>query len=188
MGARRVLSGRAAGGLRLDGSEPHERRRDGSQRVALRQVPSRGHGPRRGLGALRGDDHGRPDLARPLLAGTAALLGFPPFVLFFTEVAIIIAGWTNGLGWAMAAALLLLLVVFAGFARQVAAMTLGVPTGPTPDEAASPAEPAPAAADAGRGRQAPLVAALLAAVLLGFAARPLAELLTDAAAFLAGAR
>ena len=31
----------------------------------------------------------RPDLARPFLAGTAALLGFPPFVLFFTEVAIV---------------------------------------------------------------------------------------------------
>ena len=86
-------------------------------------------------GSSRIDDvHGllarRPDLARPLLAGTAALLGFPPFVLFFTEVAIVIAGWANGLGPAMAVALLLLLVVFAGFSRQVAAMTLGVPTGP----------------------------------------------------------
>ena len=55
-------------------------------------------------GSSRIDDvHGllarRPDLARPLLAGTAALLGFPPFVLFFTEVAIVIAGWANGLGW-----------------------------------------------------------------------------------------
>ena len=52
-------------------------------------------------GSSRIDDvHGllarRPDLARPLLAGTAALLGFPPFVLFFTEVAIVIAGWATG--------------------------------------------------------------------------------------------
>ena len=81
-------------------------------------------------GSSRIDDvHGllerRPDLARPLLAGTAALLGFPPFVLFLTEVAIVIAGWTAGLGLAMTVALLLLLVVFAGFSRQVAAMTLG---------------------------------------------------------------
>ncbi len=90
-------------------------------------------------GSSRIDDvHGllarRPDLARPLLAGTAALLGFPPFVLFFTEVAIVVAGWTNGLGLAMAAALLLLLVVFAGFSRQVAAMTLGVPAVEGDDE------------------------------------------------------
>ncbi len=73
-------------------------------------------------GSSRIDDvHGllarRPDLARPLLAGTGALLGFPPFVLFFTEVAIIVAGWTHGLGVAMAAALLLLLVVFAGLSQ-----------------------------------------------------------------------
>ena len=40
----------------------------------------------------------------------------------------------------------------------------------------------------GRGRQVPLLVALAAAVLLGFAAQPLAELLTDAAAVLAGAR
>ena len=35
----------------------------------------------------------------------------------------------DGLGWAMAIALLLLLVVFAGLGRQVAAMTLGVTNG-----------------------------------------------------------
>jgi hydrogenase-4 component F len=143
------------------------------------------------------DVHGllarRPDLARPLLAGTAALLGFPPFVLFFTEVAIVVAGWANGLGPAMAVALLLLLVVFAGFSRQVAAMTLGVTNGPAAGDAAPveerhPSLAPPETARAGAGRQAPLVVALTAAVLLGFAARPLAELLTDAAAVLAGGR
>jgi len=138
-------------------------------------------------GSSRIDDvHGllarRPDLARPLLAGTAALLGFPPFVLFFTEVAIIIAGWADGLGPAMAAALLLLLVVFAGFSRQVAAMTLGVPAGPLPTD------PLPTDPHTSTGRQAPLLVALAASVLLGFAAWPLADLLTDAAAVLAGAR
>ena len=39
-----------------------------------------------------------------------------------------------------------------------------------------------------RGGRHPCVVALTAAVLLGFAARPLAELLTDAAAVLAGGR
>ena len=55
----------------------------------------------------------------------AALLGFPPFALFFTEVAIVVAGWQAGLGWAMAVVLVLLLVVFAGLARATAAMVLG---------------------------------------------------------------
>ena len=166
-------------------------------------------------GSSRIDDvHGllarRPDLARPLLAGTAALLGFPPFVLFFTEVAIIVAGWANGLGVVMAVALLLLLVVFAGFGRQVASMTLGVPavaggTGPaagaepTDDEPHVPVgarldlhsgspDGSPADPHAGVGRSAPLLVALTATVLLGFAARPVAELLSAAAAVLAGAR
>jgi hydrogenase-4 component F len=141
------------------------------------------------------DVHGllarRPDLARPLLAGTAALLGFPPFVLFLTEVGIVIAGWTAGLGLAMAVALLLLLVVFAGFSRQVAAMTLGAaPTvGDVADDEGPGAPPGPpVSAGAGRGRQAPLLVALTTAALLTFAARPLAELLTSAAAVLAGAR
>ena len=149
-------------------------------------------------GSSRIDDvHGllarRPDLARPLLAGTAALLGFPPFVLFFTEVAIVIAGWANGLGLAMAVALLLLLVVFAGFGRQVAAMTLGMPAATAIGDAATVDEQQaplahPVTAGAGTGRAAPLLVALTAAVLLAFAARPLAEMLTSAAAVLAGAR
>ena len=33
----------------------------------------------------------RPDLGGPFLVGTAALLGFPPFVTFVTEVAIVLA-------------------------------------------------------------------------------------------------
>ncbi|HSR27399.1 MAG TPA: proton-conducting transporter membrane subunit, partial [Actinomycetes bacterium] len=139
----------------------------------------------------------RPDLARPLLAGTAALLGFPPFVLFFTEVAIVIAGWQVGLGWAMGIALVLLLVVFAGLARHVSAMTLGGPTisaspghDGQPDEPTPPVDPAPTAVPepAARGRQAPLLLALGAATVLGFLAIPLATLLSEAAAVLAGAR
>jgi hydrogenase-4 component F len=141
----------------------------------------------------------RPDLARPLLAGTAALLGFPPFVLFFTEVAIVVAGWQAGLGWAMGLALLLLLVVFAGLARHVSAMTLGEPTSASPghdaqpDEPGSPTDPAlpapgPVAEPVGRGRQAPVLLALGAAAVPGFLAIPLAAALSEAAAVLAGAR
>ena len=135
----------------------------------------------------------RPDLARPFLAGTAALLGFPPFVLFFTEVAIVVAGWRAGLGPAFLVAVLLLLVVFAGFGRHVLAMTISAggpsPGGTAGDPAAgSPSEPtsAPAAPSApallpGSGPRTPLVLALGAAAVLGFLAVPLADVLTAAA-------
>ncbi|MCU0264109.1 MAG: hypothetical protein MUF09_10660, partial [Candidatus Nanopelagicales bacterium] len=56
------------------------------------------------------------------------------------------------------------------------------------DEGPGASDGPPQPAGAGRGRQAPLLVALSAAVLLTFAARPLAQLLTSAAAVLAGAR
>ncbi len=150
----------------------------------------------------------RPDLARALLAGTAALLGFPPFVLFFTEVAIVVAGWQAGLGWAMGIALFLLLVVFAGLARHVSAMTLGPPVTVDPPVAAAPGQDhgahplpvdshtaplptpwrEPATEPAAKHRQAPVLIALAAAAILGLMASPLAAQLREAAAVLAGAR
>jgi hydrogenase-4 component F len=116
----------------------------------------------------------RPDLGRPFLMGAAGLLGFPPFVTFFTEVAIIVAGFTHGLAWQMGLACVLLLVVFAGIARQVLAMTLG---------AGEPAE--------GRAvwwRRLPISLALLVSAVLGFAAWPLAGVLLGAVAALGGAQ
>jgi hydrogenase-4 component F len=67
----------------------------------------------------------RPDLAGPFLLGAAALLGFPPFVTFFTEVGIVVGGFQAGLTWQFAVACALLLIVFAGIVRHVFAMTLG---------------------------------------------------------------
>jgi len=88
----------------------------------------------------------RPRLAIPFVAGMGVLLGFPPFALFFSEVAIVVAGWRAGLGLAMAAVLVLLLVLFAGLARATAAMVLGPGTelaqdGATPSGATSPTAP-----------------------------------------------
>lgn len=116
----------------------------------------------------------RPDLGQPFLLGVAGLLGFPPFVTFFTEVGIIVAGFTRGLGWQFAVALVLLLVVFAGITRQVLAMTLG------------PGEPMP-----GRPRwwrRLPLWLPLAVSAVLGFAAWPLAGPLLAAVTALGGAR
>lgn len=128
----------------------------------------------------------RPDLARPFLAGAAALLGFPPFVLFFTEVAIVIAGWQAGLGPAMAVAVLLLLVVFAGLGRHVLAMSLGGSDSP-PGPREAVAADRPGGVVRGSGPRAPLVLALSLAAVLGLLAVPLADVLTAAATALGAA-
>ena len=75
----------------------------------------------------------------------------------------------------MALMSLVLLVVFAGLARHVSAMTLGPPVA---------AEPAIAT----EHRRAPVLIALGAAAILGLMASPLAAQLREAAAVLAAAR
>jgi hydrogenase-4 component F len=74
------------------------------------------------VGGLLAD---RKSLAWPFLVGMGTLLGFPPGALFFTEVAILVAGWQQGFGWVSLAAAGLLVVVFAVLARHTLAMTLG---------------------------------------------------------------
>jgi hydrogenase-4 component F len=125
----------------------------------------------------------RPDLGGPFLLGAAALLGFPPFVTFFTEVAIIIAGFQRGLGWQMIVACALLLIVFAGIARHALAMTVGTDRDPevTRTSPAPPDQPA-------RYRQIPIVVALAVSAVIGFAAWPLATPLIAAVTALGGAR
>ncbi|MFV0460756.1 MAG: proton-conducting transporter membrane subunit, partial [Actinomycetales bacterium] len=91
-----------------------------------------------------------PSLARPWLAGTTALLGFPPFTLFLTEVAIIVAGYQRGLVYPTTIALVLLLIVFAGISRHVLAMTLTRHDAAEPSRTLVPATaPSPATHRAG---------------------------------------
>ena len=129
------------------------------------------------ISGIRGLLVRRPGVAVPYLAGMAALLGLPPFSLFFSEVAIVVAGFQRGLGVVMAVAVGLVLVLFAGLARHSAAMTMGgsPDVGPTPDGTSL-------------GPQTPLVLALGATAVVGLAAGPLATLLAEAGAVLAGAR
>ena len=117
----------------------------------------------------------RPALAVPFVVAVAALLGFPPFALFFTEVAIVVAGWQAGLGWAMAVVLVLLLVVFAGLVRATAAMVLG-PAGERTGADAS----GPSRRGAG-GPVTPLVLALCATAVVGFSALPVGAAIARAA-------
>ncbi len=121
----------------------------------------------------------RPDLGWPFLAGSAALLGFPPHLTFFTEVAILVALTQAGLWWAAAGAAVLLLVTFVGITRHVLAMTLGGPPvpGAAPGQVVVKDPPSPL-------RTAPVALALLASSVMGFLAVALAPALAAAAAAL----
>src|SRR5690606_35697626 len=57
-----------------------------------------------------------------------ALLGLPPFALFASELTLVRAGFATGLGAAVAAAFLLVIVAFAAIARHAAGMLLGSST------------------------------------------------------------
>lgn len=125
----------------------------------------------------------RPDLGWPFLVGSAALLGFPPFVTFFTEVAILVALAEAGLWWAAGAAALLLLVTFVGIARQVLGMTVGAPA-PVPDSGDHRLVEDPPS----RRRTAPVALALGVGAAMSFLAVVLVPVLTAAAAALGVAR
>lgn len=115
----------------------------------------------------------RPGVAVPFLVGMVALLGLPPFSLFFSEVAIVVAGVQRGLTWVMAVAVFLMLVAFAGLARHTAAVMFG--------QRSIAEEPPDSAA---HGPWLPLALALGATAVVGLAAGPFSTLLVRAAAVL----
>ncbi|MGH3716246.1 MAG: proton-conducting transporter membrane subunit [Micromonosporaceae bacterium] len=111
----------------------------------------------------------------PLLAGVyglavLALLGLPPSAVFASQLGIARAGFTAGIGWAVAVALLLALVGFAAIAARTSGMLLGSSDSPT--------------AALSRTAAAPLVTGLVAVAALGVAAWPLTSLLYGAASVL----
>lgn len=112
----------------------------------------------------------RPVLAGIFGAALLALLGFPPFSLFASEIALARAGFDAHLGLAVAAALLLLLVAFAGLASHGGRMLLGT---------AAEAPPVETSPDA--GIRVPLISALIVLAGLGVTAWPIQSLLTAAA-------
>jgi hydrogenase-4 component F len=124
------------------------------------------------MAGIRGLLARRPGVAVPFLVGVVALLGLPPFSLFFSEVAILVGGFQQGLGWVMAAAVALLLVMFAAMARHVVALLFG---GTAPESEVD---------HASYGPRLPLLLALTATGVVGFVAGPLATLLARAAAVL----
>jgi hydrogenase-4 component F len=115
----------------------------------------------------------RPGLAVPWLIGIAALLGFPPSGIFFAEVGIILAGWSQGLGIVMGVSLVLMLLIFAGLTRLTVAMLFG--------PAASSGQPESVSSDKSpRGRLAPIILALGMSAIIPFLAGPVGSTLARA--------
>ncbi|WP_163507219.1 proton-conducting transporter membrane subunit [Fodinicola acaciae] len=120
---------------------------------------------------------------QPLVAGCVglgvlALVGFPPFSLFASELGIVRAGFGSGLAVPIAIALVLVLVIAAALFAHTGRMLLGAaPAGPG---AATLPVRTPA------GTAVPLVAGLLACAALGIAAGPLGSLLRLAATVAGG--
>ncbi|MER6506585.1 proton-conducting transporter membrane subunit [Nonomuraea sp. NPDC001636] len=122
--------------------------------------------------AVRGLISRAPMPAGAFSLGLLALLGLPPFSLFASELGIARAGFAAGLGWPVAAALALMLVIVAAVGRQVRPMLVG--GGPGEAVALPPT------------LAVPLVAGLAACAVLGITLGPLRPLL-QAAATIAGA-
>ena len=118
----------------------------------------------------------RPGLAVPWLIAMAAIVGFPPFSIFFSEVGIIMAGWSVGLGGVVGAALVLLLVIFAAFTRLTVQMTIGAP----PHDAAYTPD------YSSHGPRLPIILALATTATVAFVAEPVGTLLLQATAVLGG--
>ena len=113
-------------------------------------------------------------LGLALAGGLLAVLGFPPFALFASEIGIARGLGSAGLVWAVALAALLLLVAFAALARHGGTMLLGA----APTDAPALQVSVFAAV--------PLVVGLVACAAVGVAAGPLGPVLTRAAKLLSG--
>jgi hydrogenase-4 component F len=107
--------------------------------------------------------------------GLGVLLGLPPFAMFASELSISRALADAQLGWALGAALLLIVVAFAALVRNGSRMLLGPPDSGSPAIAAT-------GSIAGA-----LVTGIVLSVALGLTAAPLTQLFHTAATLLGAA-
>jgi hydrogenase-4 component F len=110
----------------------------------------------------------RPALGGVFGVGLLALLGFPPFSLFASELGMIRAEFQVGLGWAAAAAMAAMVVIFVAVIGHARHMLLGQGAAPAND--ATP-----------RLTLAPLIGGLCVCAAIGVFAWPLTNLLAAAA-------
>ncbi|RKS73016.1 hydrogenase-4 component F [Actinomadura pelletieri DSM 43383] len=128
------------------------------------------------IDAVRGFAGRAPLVAAAFGAAVLALLGFPPFGPFASELGVFRAGFAEGLGWAVGAALILLLVITASLAARTGRMLLGGPQD-GPGAAALPVRRP-------RADAAALVLGLLGCAAIGIGLGPLRTLLDHAATVL----
>jgi hydrogenase-4 component F len=112
-------------------------------------------------------------LAATFGVGFVALLGLPPFSLFVSELGLARAAAADGLGWLIAVALTLVVIVFVATTVQVTPMILGS----APSAPGATGTGTGAAAAAASGSTAPLVVGLVVLATLGMVSWPLDQLL-----------
>ena len=130
------------------------------------------------IDGVRGLLHRRPFIGTTLGLSLVALLGLPPFSILASEVAIVRAGITDGPAWAIAIALVLMLIIFTAVLVHALDMLAGA------DDAPAPASPFDGHVTSLTARV-PLVAGLVAAAALGVTIWPISRLLHAAAEVLA---
>ncbi|TYK44308.1 proton-conducting transporter membrane subunit [Actinomadura decatromicini] len=128
------------------------------------------------IDAVRGLAARAPLVAGGFGAAVLALLGFPPFGPFASELGVLRAGFAAGLGWAAGIALVLLLLVMGALAARTGRMLLGAP----PDAPGAAALPVRLP----RADAAALVLGLLGCAAIGIGLGPLRTLLDHAATVL----
>ena len=109
-----------------------------------------------------------PILGTCFACGLVALLGFPPFALFASELSIVRGGIDGHLTWVLAVALVLVLVASASIVAHSARLLLG-------DRAEG------STTTTGRARAIPALIAVAASLALGLSGTPLTHLITAAA-------
>ncbi len=155
------------------------------------------------IDGVRGLAAREPVLAGVFGFGVLAIIAFPPFSLFASELGIARAGFAGGLGWATAAALGLVLVIAAAMVGHTSRMLLGAPArepsvvmvdadlpGASGAGAATRVAAAVTASPVLRRRPGvdifAMIGALLACAVLGITASPLGPLLEQAAGTVTG--
>jgi hydrogenase-4 component F len=113
-----------------------------------------------------------PLIGTALAVGFIVLLGLPPFAMFASELAIARGAAQAHIAWALAVALLMIVIAFGALARNAAAMLLGAPP------AAAPVIPVPSTVTTA------LLLGIAASAALGVTAGPLTNLFHHAGAAL----
>lgn len=111
----------------------------------------------------------RPSLGGGITLGLAAILGFPPFSLFVSEVTMIRGELAAHLAWAVVLSLLALAIAFAALATHARRLLM------SGERSDAVAQPTPASATA------PLVVGLALCAFIGVSAWPLGPVLSAAA-------